>query len=787
MSLPQASTPLNRSNRTEYVEVVIPLPLDNSFTYRLPSGIAYSKQLLGVRVLVPFGSRNIQGFICSARRNDYAQDEKKLVIKQVQRIIDGESLFSPSLFRVLCWAAEYYHEPLGQVLDAALPQALRKGRQATPIFITKWRLTPAGKQTNTNLVSSKHQRKLLDFLQNVPASTEATDDNQAVKDRDYAISTSAIKALKIPQASVTSLENKKLIKRGEILKMPIRKFKGVPYVKPKLNSEQQSAVDQMVASFGKYKCFLLEGLTNSGKTEVYIEIIRQAVAQGKQALYLVPEIGLSPQSLERLEKSLAIPLGVSHSSMTANERLHNYLLMKQDLLKVLIGTRSAAFVPLAKPGCIIIDEEHDSSYKQSSGFRYNCKHLLIKLASELKIPVVLGSATPSLESFHNAASGKYHHIRLTQKINPTTPPQATLLPMKGAHKTQPNELSVAGIKAIRDTLAQGGQALIFINRRGFSPKLQCSECGWQAICSSCDRPMTLHRIPPSLSCHLCERNAKIPNKCPECNTNNLQPSGLATQSIETLLRKEFPKDKIYRIDRDTMRKKDSLIHFYRQAQSEDPCILVGTQILAKGHDFTNVRLGVILNCDAGLFSNDFHNIEQLAQLITQVIGRVGRHGSSGSSGPDASTNASGKIIIPTYNPDSSLLNNLIKYGYAAFAKEEMNNRNRFNLPPYHFMAYLRAEAPTAQDALDFLSKIKEPAVANQGNSQGVSIFGPLEASLAKKNDLYRFTLIIKSSQRTKIHNCLSQLVATARNFQKANSRRTKLIRWHLDLDPFDPP
>ena len=756
-----------------YAEVVVPLPLDTKFTYKLPQSIVFNEQLLGARVIVPFGARKLQGFICGqvnpATTTTIAKGKN---IKQIDSLVDSRSLFTPALYKVLCWAADYYCEPLGQVLDHALPGVLRKGkgRDAQPLFITTWRLSEAGKKMEPKSIRSIPQRKLLMMLQG--------------EWRQTGISSSALKALDLPAATLNALKKKGLISGEKIVKIPAKKSSGTPYVKPTLNVQQKTAVVEVTKHFGSFQCFLLEGLTNSGKTEVYIEIIRQALARGEQALYLVPEIGLSPQSLERLERSLNIPLGLMHSALSDNERMHNYLLMMLNKLQVLIGTRSAAFVPLAKPGCIIIDEEHDPSYKQSSGFRYNAKHLLIKMASELKIPIVLGSATPSLESFHNARIGKYKHLQLTHKIHKSrVPVTADIIPLKGRY--QPNSLPPEALDAIKHVLQQGFQALVFINRRGFAPKLQCSACDWQPICPSCDRPMTMHKVPPHLSCHLCERQEAMPSKCTNCNSNNLQPSGLGTQSIESILRQEFATAKIYRVDRDTMNKKDSFRYFYQQAQSTDPCILVGTQMLAKGHDFVNVKLAVIINCDAGLFSNDFHNIENLAQLITQVMGRVGRHNPTNSDD-------GGKIIIPTYNPESELLITLVKQGYAAFANNELTNRLNFNLPPHCFLAYLRADAPSSREAFNFLDQIKQ-SLLPEATEHKVNLFGPLESSVAKRVNLYRFSMVIRAPKRQGLHRIVEQAVALARKNQNVhNTKGPKnkgriAISWHLDMDPLEAP
>ena len=766
------------------VEIVFPLPLNRSFTYLLPPDVTYGSHLLGARVIAPFGPRTLSGFISGSGKPQKAeeaqqalskskkQDRKRITLKEIKQLVDQPTLFPPKLYKTLCWAAEYYCEPLGQVLDTAIPSALRSGKDAEPLFITKWHLTDKGKNIDIESITGSNQRKVLQLLgvgqkleQNQEHGESPASTKKQEQESNTEISSSALNAMRISASVLQALKKKDLIAGRKVLKLPPRKFTGIPYVHPQLTDEQQQAVDKVTASFSKYNCFLLEGVTNSGKTEVYIEIIRRALARGEQALYLVPEIGLSPQTLQRLEKSLAIPLGVIHSSLSPGARMQNYLLVARHQISVLIGTRSAAFAPLAKPGCIIVDEEHDSSYKQHSGFRYNGKHFLIKLASEYNIPIVLGSATPALESFYNARQGKYQHLRLKQKFASAGKISAQLIEMKGRY--QPNNLPHEALTAIKQTLADNSQVLVFINRRGFAPQLQCSACNWMQVCSSCDRPMTLHKYPPLLACHLCETQKPIPHKCPNCDSLQITPIGLGTQSIESILAKEFPKAQILRIDRDSMSKKESFQDFYRKVQSDEPAILVGTQMLAKGHDFANVALAIIVNCDSGLLSNDFHNVEQVAQLITQVIGRVGRR-------------KSGRIIIPTYYPEHPVLQTLIRRSYADFAKLELDNRNKFALPPYHFLAYLRAEALKPEDAQEFLNKLKDSAL-DQARQNKAQLLGPIESSIAKRLNFYRFVVLIKSESRQALHKVVHLMSEQAQQHNKSN------IAWHLDIDPIDPP
>lgn len=783
------------------VEVVFPLPFYKSFTYRLPPNITYTTSLLGSRVKAPFGRRFMCGFIVGDSINESfktslpslglkqtkektpninSKDETFIRIKQIEQIIDKSSLFTPQIYKTICWASQYYCEPLGKVLDTAMPSVLRQGKNADPIFVTKWSLTEKGRNFDLNRLSSIHQRKVIKLLQenivsnkNITSPTNPTKSNHKSNQRDE-ISSSFLNVMKISSRTMEVLKRKEFVKAEKTIKLPSRRFPAVPKVRPQLNNEQQKAVEQVIKSFGSFKCFLLEGVTNSGKTEVYIEIIRRSLEQGNQALYLVPEIALSPQTLERLERSLNIPLALIHSALSPAQRMHNYLWMVRNQVKVLIGTRSAAFTPMAKPGCIIIDEEHDPSYKQNSGFRYNGKHFLIKLASELNVPIVLGSATPSLESFYNARQGKYHHLRLEKKIVEGGNLKASIVPIKDSY--QPNNLPVEILDAIERTLAQGSQALVFINRRGFAAMLRCISCNNIIKCISCDRPMTVHKHPPTLACHLCESRYPIPDKCPKCYSSQIIVSGLGTQSIEGILEKKFSGTKIMRIDRDTMKKRGSLSGFYHDIQSHTPYIMVGTQMLAKGHDFTNIGLAVIVNCESALLSNDFHNVERIAQLIIQVIGRVGRR----QSVKHNKRTQGGHIIIPMYQESNPILQTLLQHKYALFAKQELDMRQRYKLPPYYFLTYIRAEAVNPDNAYDFLTAIKELA-SEEAKNHRVRLLGPIESSIPKRLNFYRFALLIKSSSRLSLHRVVKFISL------KAQETCPGKIHWHLDIDPLESP
>lgn len=689
---------------------------------------------------VPFERRTLIGFMSGAAKAPHYPR-----IRNIQELIDTDSLFTKELYALLSWAAQYYHSPLGKALETALPLALRNGRKACLEMTKTWCISPLGRRQDLNRIGVQ-QRRALSLLMN-----------------ERELHKNALKNLDIKLNTLTGLVKKGWVTEREIISMPQLNTKtGIPV---KLLEEQQQAADTVISSFGSFGCFLLEGPTNSGKTEIYMEIIRQALKQGKQSLYMVPEISLSPQTLARLEKGLRIPLGLMHSKMTPTARLQNYLLMARNKLQAIVGTRSTIFTPFSQLGCIIIDEEQDTSYKQQEGFRYNSKHLAIKYAQLLGVPIVLGSATPSLESYHNLSLKRYQHLRLTKKINSEASLRCRLIDMKNQDKKNP--LSEQAVSAMEKTLSAGAQVLIFINRRGYAPVVSCHTCGWVQKCNQCDRPMTLHKYPPRLSCHICERQQAIPHLCSNCQSYQLSPGGFGTQRLADFLQRKFENFPVLRVDRDSMQKRDSYTEFYEQISHNKPCILVGTQIIAKGHDFANVRLAIVANCDQGLMSPDFHTVETSAQLITQVIGRVGRR-------QDEKTDS--YVLIPTYHPDNVLLNSLLKEGYAAFARQELRIRKRMDFPPYSYFAYMRAAAMQTNNAMDFLRSLRQGIKHDNTN-----LLGPIECALPKKGSYHRRALIIKASRRAALHSVVEQLT------QIAAAQKVRNVRWHIDIDPLEAP
>jgi primosomal protein N' (replication factor Y) len=537
-----------------------------------------------------------------------------------------------------------------------------------------------------------------------------------------------------------------------------------------LNSEQQSACDAIISSSGRFECFLLDGVTGSGKTEVYLQAIEHAISQHKQILVLVPEIGLTPQTLQRFRQRFTVEIAVMHSGLTARQRLNAWLQAKEGHATIVIGTRSAVFTPLARPGLIIIDEEHDNSFKQQDGFRYSARDLGIMRAREENIPVVLGSATPSLESLHNASSGRYRHLTLTVRAGSASLPKFILTDT--SRQSLPDGLSDELLTAIKRHIDQGNQALVFINRRGFAPVLQCQDCGWVAECRHCDARLTIHRHPAHLRCHHCDRRHPVNPHCPVCQGKAMIAVGAGTERCETALQHHFPHTPIIRIDRDATRRKDDLNQLLAQIQQGQPSILVGTQMLAKGHHFPKVTLVGVLDADSGLFSADFRGQEFMAQLLLQVAGRAGR------------AEQAGEVLIQTRHSTHPSLQTLIHQGYHTLAEQLLQERKLSDMPPFTHLALIRAEAINAQDPQAFLSKARQIASSNLQrlavSEADVSLMGPLPSPMEKRANRYRQQLLIKSSSRTALQQLLSTLCS---ELELVNNQRK--VRWSIDVDPQD--
>lgn len=530
-----------------------------------------------------------------------------------------------------------------------------------------------------------------------------------------------------------------------------------------LNKEQQEAVNSIDIN-NSFKVFLLDGVTGSGKTEVYLRVIEKIINNGRQALVLVPEISLTPQTVARFQSRFSTHVAVLHSRLTDRERLNAWLMAKQNLAPIIIGTRSAVFVPLPKLGIIILDEEHDLSFQQQSGLRYSARNVAIIRGKLENVPVILGSATPSLESLYNAQRKHYTRLQLPERAGIAIHPSFHVIDMRNQKLVE--GLAAKLIQEMKRHLQQRGQILLFLNRRGYSPTLLCHNCGFVVECSRCDVPMTLHRKPHYLHCHHCGATKPVYKTCPECSNDQLIPLGLGTERVEETIKDVFPEASLLRIDRDTASRKDSMHKMLNDIRDNKCQILIGTQMLAKGHHFPNVTMVAILNVDSGLLSSDFRAQEHIAQLIIQVAGRAGR------------AEKPGEVYIQTHNPNHPLLLKLINHGYYNFAVENLIERRNANLPPFIYFALIRAEAKTKTMALQFLEQLRDKT--KKLVTTNVKLLGPIPAPMQRKAGYYRAQLLMNSKNRSALHSLLDLLVQQAETL-----KLSRKVRWSLDVDPVD--
>jgi primosomal protein N' (replication factor Y) len=720
--------------------VIIPTPLHRQFDY-LAGSFADSAQV-GCRVLVPFGKqRKVVGIIWEIKDHSDFPINK---LKAVDQLIDKHPILSTDLKHYCQWLSNYYHHPLGEVCFIMLPNLLRQNIAAEIKTEQHFRLSNLGKQaTSEDLKRAKKQQALFNLFKDKQTFTPAELD-------ELEINRPILKALLDKQLIETfTPELKQTTQAGKHLQ---------------LNTAQAEALQAISDHLNHFHGFLLEGVTGSGKTEVYLQAIAEVLKQDKQALVLVPEISLTPQTIGRFTERFGDICLALHSGLTNRGRLNGWLQAKLNQAKIIIGTRSAVFTPLAKPGIIIIDEEHDLSFKQQDGLRYSARDFALLRARHENVPVVLGSATPSLESLNNVEQKRLQLLKLPARAGKAIQPTFNLIDLR-AHKT-PDSLSLPLRQAMKKHLDNGQQVLLFLNRRGFSPVLMCHQCGWVGKCQRCNVNYTFHQFRKQLICHHCDSHLPQPQHCPECNSNELIPIGVGTQRIEEALATHFPNTKITRVDRDSTRKKDALHNLLAEINSGEPQILIGTQMLAKGHHFPNVTLAGILDADNGLFSSDFRALERTGQLITQVAGRAGR------------AELKGEVLIQTMQPDNKSLRQLIEKGYIDFSRQLLQERKEAGLPPFSYLTLFRAEALQAELAFDFLQNIKD--FAEQNNVQAVSLLGPVAAPMAKRAGKYRMQLLLKSAERKPLHLLLQQII---QHIDKMKLNRK--VRWSLDVDALE--
>ncbi|MBK0035593.1 primosomal protein N' [Erwinia sp. S43] len=726
------------------VQVALPVPLARNFDYLLPPHLSHA--VPGGRVSVPFGKRKAIGVVVSiGEHSDYPRDQ----LKSVHEVLDSTPLFSPSLWHILLWAADYYHYPLGEVLFHAMPVLLRQGKAAEEAPIWQWAITEQGRATPPESLKRAPKQQ-----QALAALRQRTLYRHEVSQHD------------ITEATLQALRAKGLCELHAVTRamQDWRETFAICGERLRLNTEQATAVGAIRSADDRFSAWLLDGITGSGKTEVYLSVLENILANGRQALVLVPEIGLTPQTIARFRERFNAPVDVLHSGLNDSERLAVWLRARSGETAIVIGTRSALFTPFARLGAIIIDEEHDGSYKQQEGWRYHARDLSVLRARQEDIPVVMGSATPALETLHNVHLGKYHLLNLSKRAGNATRATQLLIDLKGM-KLQ-GGLSPLLIKKIGEHLKADNQVLLFLNRRGFSPALLCHECGWIAECQRCDRYYTLHQNQRQLRCHHCDSQRPIPHQCPQCGSTHLVPVGLGTEQLEHNLSTLFPDVPLSRIDRDTTSRKGALEQQLAEVHRGGARILVGTQMLAKGHHFPDVTLVSLLDVDGALFSADFRSAERFAQLYTQVAGRAGRAGKQG------------EVLLQTHHPDHPLLQTLLKQGYDAFAKQALSERKSVFLPPFTSHALFRAEDHDNQQASLFLQQLRNLLEASPLNDDGFWVMGPVPALQAKRSGRYRWQLLLQHPSRSVLQRLIKSslpLIGTLPQSRK--------VKWSLDIDP----
>ncbi len=726
------------------LHIAVPTPLDGGFDYLITKPQA-ATLLPGMRVRIPFGHTDKTGILLEAREHSEI-DIKRL--RSIHRVLDSTPCLPEDLLMLGHWTSQYYHYPLGEVLHHMLPTLLRGDHPQAPSSEDIWQLTDMATQDSSDsLKRAPKQAAILALLRNNPDGLTSEQISGHFSHWHSPVKALCDKGLVTKQSQTTTVTI-----RGSISQD-----------KPVLTEEQAHAIAQISAERHHYKTWLLDGVTGSGKTEVYLQLIEQALQSQQQVLLLVPEIGLTPQLLERFRQRLACEMVVLHSGLSDKQRLNAWLSAKAGQANLIIGTRSAVFTPLPTPGLIIIDEEHDGSFKQQDSLRYHARDLAIMRAKQLDIPIILGSATPSLESLQNARQARYGWLRLSKRAGNAKLPRLAVI---DSRQTPPGQIiSPTLAERMQTHLSQGQQVLIFLNRRGYSPVLMCYDCGWASKCHRCDAHMTVHKQQNILRCHHCGSERALPQQCPDCQSSKLQAVGKGTERLEQELQQRFPDYNIIRIDKDATRKQGALAESLEKIKSGQADILIGTQMLAKGHHFPNVTLVGILGVDQGLFSADFRGPEFMAQTITQVAGRAGR------------AEQAGEVILETHQPDHPLLHCLIKQGYPQFAQTALVERQAAHLPPFKHLALLRAEATSSNTALDFLQHLRD-SLPQQPTA--VMLLGPIPAPMEKRAGRFRAQLLLESPQRGPLQTLLNELKVAAKALPLSRK-----VRWSIDVDPND--
>ena len=716
-----------------YHRIAVNVPLsDGLLTY------SHSEPLpQGARVLVPFRNKTVVGIVWET---DIAPDMDAARILSVQTAFSDEPPLPENWRDLLSFTSRYYHYPTGQAVFAALPQGLKETRAVEmpqpPLF---YALNEAGRAQTPPPARFNKKAALWDALLSggmTMAALKQVNAQAAKLIEDWA-----------EQGWIETTEAAKPVLRSSEFQ---------------LNADQQRASDEIQTTFGSFQPFLLYGITGSGKTEVYFDVMAKVLAQGRQVLFLLPEINLTPQLLKRVENRFAdVPTAVLHSQMAAGKRTQDYLRAMLGQAKLVIGTRLAVFTPLPDVGLIVVDEEHDGSFKQDNELRYHARDLAVWRAKQSGCPVVLGSATPSLESWHKAQSGAYRLLQLTERAHTAAQlPQVDILNV-GRLKLD-NGFSPQALQLLKQNFEAGGMSLVYLNRRGFAPALFCGDCGHTFGCPNCSAKMVLHQRARQLRCHHCDHREPIPFKCPDCGNQDLTAVGHGTQRVEETLRAFLPKAAVVRVDRDSTAHKNDWADLYRRIADNEIDILVGTQMLAKGHDFARLNLVIVLNADGSLYSADFRAPERLFAELMQVSGRAGR------------ADKPGKVLIQTQLPEHPVFAAVKAQDYAVFAENELNERQMFAMPPFGFQTAVRADAPRVADAMEFLNAAKETLAPLLPES--VSQFGAAPMLMVRLAERERAQIFLESTSRQDLHRAVSLWV------QVLQQNRDGKIRWSVDVD-----
>ena len=716
-----------------YHRIAVNVPLsDGLLTY------SHSDPLpQGTRVLVPFRNKTVVGIVWET---DIAPDMDAARILGVQTTFSDEPPLPESWRDLLSFTSRYYHYPTGQAVFAALPQGLKETRAVEmpqpPLF---YALNEAGRAQTPPPARFNKKAALWDAL------------------LSGGMTMAALKQVNAQAAKlIEDWAEQGWIETAEVAKPVLRSSEF------QLNANQQKASDEIQTTFGSFQPFLLYGITGSGKTEVYFDAMAKVLAQGRQVLFLLPEINLTPQLLKRVENRFAdVPTAVLHSQMAAGRRTQDYLRAMLGQAKLVIGTRLAVFTPLPDVGLIVVDEEHDGSFKQDNELRYHARDLAVWRAKQSGCPVVLGSATPSLESWHKAQSGAYRLLQLTERAHTAAQlPQVDILNV-GRLKLD-NGFSPQALQLLKQNFEAGGMSLVYLNRRGFAPALFCGDCGHTFGCPNCSAKMVLHQRARQLRCHHCDHREPIPFKCPDCGNQDLTAVGHGTQRVEETLRAFLPKAAVVRVDRDSTAHKNDWADLYRRIADNEIDILVGTQMLAKGHDFARLNLVIVLNADGSLYSADFRAPERLFAELMQVSGRAGR------------ADKPGKVLIQTQLPEHPVFAAVKAQDYAVFAENELNERQMFAMPPFGFQTAVRADAPRVADAMEFLNAAKETLAPLLPAS--VSQFGAAPMLMVRLAERERAQIFLESTSRQDLHRAVSLWV------QVLQQNRDGKIRWSVDVD-----